>query len=50
MAFRKRDAYTVDAKSPSGLMNPGPERRIGLEVYDENCEDLFEDIAPFVEA
>ncbi len=46
----KRDDYIVDAKSLFGLMNLGLERKIELEVYDENCDDLFEDIAQFVAA
>lgn len=46
----KRGHYTVDAKSLFGLMNLGLEKKIELKVYDENCDDLFEDIAQYVAA
>ncbi len=48
--YMKMDSYIVDAKSLFGLMNLGLGRKIELEVYDENCDDLFEDIAQFVAA
>lgn len=48
--YMKMDSYNVDAKSLFGLMNLGLGRKIELEVYDENCDDLFEDIAQFVAA
>lgn len=44
----KHGHYTVDAKSLFGLMNLGLEKRIELKVYDENCDDLLEDIAQYV--
>lgn len=44
------DSYIVDAKSLFGLMNLGLGRKIELEVREEDCEDLLEDIAQFVAA
>ena len=46
----KSGRFTVDAKSLFGLLNLGLERKIELKVYDENCDALFEDIAPYLAA
>ena len=35
----------VDAKSLLGLMNLGLNKEIELKVYDENCQDLFDEIS-----
>lgn len=44
----KSGRFTVDAKSLFGILNLGLEKKIELKVYDENCDALFEDIAPYV--
>lgn len=46
----KSGRFTVDAKSLFGILNLGLEKKIELKVYDENCDALFEDIAPYVTA
>ena len=37
----------VDAKSLLGLMNLGLNKEIELKVYDENCQDLFDEISEY---
>lgn len=44
----KSGRFTVDAKSLFGILNLGLEKKIELKVYDEDCDALFEDIAPYV--
>ena len=46
----KSGRFTVDAKSLFGLLNLGLERKFELKVYDENCDALFDDIAPYLAA
>ena len=46
----KSGRFTVDAKSLFGLLNLGLERKIELKVYDEDCDALFDDIAPYLAA
>lgn len=46
----KSGRFTVDAKSLFGLLNLGLERKIELKVYDEDCDALFNDIAPYLAA
>ena len=40
----------VDAKSLLGLMNLGLNKEIELKVYDENCQDLFDEISEYFAA
>lgn len=40
----------VDAKSLLGLMNLGFNKKIELKVYEEECQDLFDDIAQYLAA
>lgn len=40
----------VDAKSLLGLMNLGLNKEIKLKVYDENCQDLFDEISEYFAA
>ena len=42
--------YVVDAKSLLGLMNLGLNKEIELKVYDENCQDLFDEISEYFAA
>lgn len=44
----KSGRFTVDAKSLFGILNLGLGKKIELKVYDEDCDALFEDIAPYV--
>ena len=46
----KRRRYIVDAKSLLGLMNLGFRSKIELNVYEDDCEDLWDDIREFVAA
>ena len=46
----KSGRFTVDAKSLFGLLNLGLERKIELKVYYEDCDALFDDIAPYLVA
>ena len=46
----KRGRYIVDAKSLLGLMNLGFRSKIELNVYEDDCEDLWDDIREFVAA
>ena len=46
----KSGRFTVDAKSLFGILNLGLEKKIELKVCDEDCDALFEDIAPYVTA
>lgn len=46
----KSGRFIVDAKSLFGILNLGLEKKIELKVYDEDCDALFEDIAPYVTA
>ena len=46
----KSGRFTVDAKSLFGILNLGLEKKIELKVYDEDCDALCEDIAPYLAA
>ena len=46
----KRGRYIVDAKSLLGLMNLGFRSKFELNVYEDDCEDLWDDIREFVAA
>ena len=46
----QRGRYIVDAKSLLGLMNLGFRSKIELNVYEDDCEDLWDDIREFVAA
>ena len=43
-----RGSYTVDGKSILGIFSLDLSKPITLEVYADNCEDLMEEIKPFV--
>ena len=40
--------HVVDAKSILGIFSLDLSKPVTLEVYDDNCEDLMEEIKPFV--
>lgn len=40
--------HVVDAKSILGIFSLDLNKPITLEVYDDNCEDLLEDVKPFM--
>ena len=40
--------HVVDAKSILGIFSLDLSRPITLEIYNDNCADLLEEIAPFV--
>ena len=42
--------YIVDAKSLLGLMNLGFDQKIELKVYEEECENLWEELDKFLAA
>ncbi|HAX52903.1 HPr family phosphocarrier protein [Muricomes intestini] len=46
----KRGRFVVDAKSILGIMNLGFNNPIELRVYDEDCEQLKQDIAEYMTA
>ena len=46
----KSGRFTVDAKSLFGLLNIEIKKKIELKVYDEDCDALFEDVAPYLAA
>ncbi|CUX24408.1 HPr family phosphocarrier protein [Clostridium sp. C105KSO13] len=46
----KRGRFVVDAKSLLGIMNLGFNNPIELRVYDEDCEQLKQDIAEYMTA
>ena len=43
-----RGSYTVDGKSILGIFSLDLSKPITLEVYADNCEDLMEEIKPFI--
>ena len=43
-----RGSYTVDGKSILGIFSLDLSKPITLEVYADNCDDLMEEIKPFV--
>ncbi len=40
--------HVVDAKSILGIFSLDLSRPITLEVYNDDCEDLMEEIKPFI--
>lgn len=40
--------HVVDAKSILGIFSLDLNKPITLEVYDDKCEDLLEDVKPFM--
>ena len=40
--------HVVDAKSILGIFSLDLSKPITLEVYDDNCDDLMEEIKPFI--
>ena len=46
----RRGRFTVDAKSLLGVMNLGLNREIELKIYEENCEQLEQDISCYLAA
>ncbi len=46
----KRGRFVVDAKSLLGIMNLGFNNPIELRIYDEDCDQLKEDISEYMSA
>ena len=46
----KRGRFVVDAKSLLGIMNLGLNNIIELVVYDDDCDQLKQEIAQYVAA
>ena len=40
--------YVVDAKSILGIFSLDLSKPIAMEVYDDACDDLLEEIKPFI--
>ena len=40
--------YVVDAKSILGIFSLDLSKPVTLEIYDDNCDDLLEEIKSFV--
>ena len=40
--------YVVDAKSIMGIFSLDLSKPIAMEVYDDACDDLLEEIKPFI--
>ncbi|MDO4546644.1 MAG: HPr family phosphocarrier protein [Clostridia bacterium] len=40
--------HVVDAKSVLGIFSLDLSKPITLEVYDDDCDDLFDEIRPFI--
>ena len=45
-----RGNFVVDARSLLSLVNLGFQKEIELKVYEDNCEDLWQDIGKYVAA
>ena len=45
-----RGKFVVDARSLLSLVNLGFQKEIELKVYEDNCEDLWQDIEKYVAA
>lgn len=45
-----RGKFVVDARSLLSLVNLGFQKEIELKVYEDNCEDLWQDIGKYVAA
>ena len=46
----KRGRFVVDAKSILGIMNLGFNNPIELKIYDEDCEELKQEISKYAAA
>lgn len=46
----KRGSCVVDAKSLLGLLHLGFNQKIELSVYNDECQDLFQNISRYVVA
>lgn len=46
----KRGRFVVDAKSLLGIMNLGLNNIIELKVYDDDCDQLKQEISQYVAA
>lgn len=46
----KRGRFVVDAKSILGIMNLGFKTEIELQVYHDECEQLWSDIGKYLAA
>ena len=40
--------YAIDAKSIMGIFSLDLSKPIAMEVYDDACDDLLEEIKPFI--
>ena len=40
--------HVVDAKSILGIFSLDLSKPVTVEIYDENCDDLIEEIKPFI--
>ena len=40
--------YAIDAKSIMGIFSLDLSKPITLEVYSDNCDDLMDEIKPFI--
>ena len=40
--------HVVDAKSILGIFSLDLSKPVTVEIYDDNCDDLIEEIKPFV--
>ncbi len=41
--------YVVDAKSIMGIFSLDLSKPIKVEIHNENCEDLFSELKPYVQ-
>lgn len=46
----RRGKFVVDARSLLSLVNLGFQKEIELKVYEDNCEDFWQDIEKYVAA
>ena len=46
----RRGKFVVDARSLLSLVNLGFQKEIELIVYEDNCEDFWQDIEKYVAA
>lgn len=46
----RRGKFVVDARSLLSLVNLGFQKEIELKVYEDHCEDLWQDIEKYVAA
>ena len=41
--------YVVDAKSIMGIFSLDLSKPIQVEIHDENCDDLYNELKPFIQ-